>query len=29
MNHGGYVVVALAIIFLILLAFQRRKGGPV
>lgn len=28
MNHGGYVVIALAVIFLILLAFQRSKGGP-
>lgn len=29
MTHGGYIVLALAIIFLILLAFQRTKGGPV
>lgn len=29
MSHGGYVVLALAVIFLILLAFQRTKGGPV
>lgn len=29
MSHGGYVVLALAIVFLILLAFQRTKGGPV
>jgi hypothetical protein len=27
MGHGGYVVIALAIIFMILLAFQR-TGGP-
>lgn len=29
MNHGGYIVILLAVIFLILLAFQRAKGGPV
>jgi len=29
MSHGGYVVIALAVLFVILLAFQRTKGGPV
>lgn len=29
MDHGGYIVIALTVIFLILLAFQRTKGGPV
>lgn len=29
MSHGGYMVLALAVVFLILLAFQRTKGGPV
>lgn len=29
MSHGGYIVIALVVIFLVLLAFQRTKGGPV
>jgi hypothetical protein len=29
MSHGGYIVIALVAVFLILLAFQRTKGGPV
>jgi hypothetical protein len=29
MGHGGYVVIAIVVIFLILLAFQRSPGGPV
>lgn len=29
MDHGGWVVVVLLVVFVILLGFQKTRGGPV